>query len=70
MAVSVSHLPPGPRAENPWRTVLEFQLGSDLELKEGGRRKDRPLVVGLGAGVSFGLTTGVLFLSFLRWLLG
>ena len=54
--------------ENPWRTVLEFQLGSGPDLKERRRHRDQSLVFGLASGVTAGLTVGVLFFSFLYWL--
>lgn len=55
-------------AENPWRTVLEFQLGSGPNLNEGRRHRDQSLIFGLASGLSIGFTVSVLFFSFLYWL--
>jgi len=56
-------------AENPWRTVLEFQLGSGPNLKESRWHRDQSLVFGLASGITIGLTVSVAFLSFLYWMI-
>lgn len=55
-------------AENPWRAVLEFQLGSGPDLKEGRRHREQALVLGLASGLTIGLTVSVIFFSFLYWI--
>lgn len=70
MNLSLRNPTSGSMSDNPWRTVLEYQLGFGPELREGPPPKDHAVARGLAVGLAIGVTCSVSFFSFLKWLMG